>query len=170
MWMSRSAISAFLAAAGLDVAQEVSKGSLVLSWDAGHLVDGRFEVNRMLGMLSDSVNAALADGYSGLFATGDMTWELGSRKNFEKLVEYEIGLEEMFRSHAALSGVCQYHQETLPEEAIHVALSTHPAVYINETLARMNPFYSPTGSPLAAELSTLGLKEKLDHLGLPADS
>jgi hypothetical protein len=57
----------YLAAAGLDVAQEVSKGSLVLSWDAGHLVDGRFEVNRMFGMLSDSVNAALADGYSGLF-------------------------------------------------------------------------------------------------------
>jgi hypothetical protein len=160
----------YLAAAGLDVAQEVAKGSLVLSWDAGHLVDGRFEVNRMLGMLSDSVNAALADGYSGLWATGDMTWELGSKKNFEKLVEYEIGLEEMFRSHPALNGVCQYHQETLPEEAIHVALSTHPAVYINATLARINPYYSPTGPPFVPELSSAGLKEKLDQLRLSADS
>lgn len=160
----------YLAAAGLDVAQEVSKGSLVLSWDAGHLVDGRFEVDRMLGMLADSVNAALADGYSGLWATGDMTWELGSRKNFEKLMEYEIGLEEMFRSHPALSGVCQYHQDTLPEAALQVALSTHPAVYINETLVRMNPFYSPIGSPLAPELSSPGLKQRLDQLGLSADS
>jgi hypothetical protein len=99
-----------------------------------------------------------------------MTWELGSRKNFEKLVEYEIGLEEMFRSHAALSGVCQYHQETLPEEAIHVALSTHPAVYINETLARMNPFYSPTWPPFVPELSTPALKERIDRLRLLADS
>ena len=160
----------YLAAAGLDVAQEVSKGSLVLSWDAGHLVDGRFEVSRMLGMLSDSVSAALADGYSGLWATGDMTWELGSKKNFEKLMEYEIGLEEVFRSHPALSGVCQYHQETLPEDAIHVALSTHPAVYVNATLARMNPFYSPTGPRFVPESSTPGLKEKLDHVRLSSDS
>jgi hypothetical protein len=160
----------YLAAAGLDVAQEVSRGSLVLSWDAGHLVDGRFEVNRMLGMLSDSVNAALTDGYSGLWATGDMTWELGSRKNSEKLMEYEVGLEEMFRSHPALSGVCQYHQETLPEESLPIALSTHPAVYINETLTRMNPFYSSTGSPLAPELSIPSLKLRLDQLGLSAGS
>jgi MEDS: MEthanogen/methylotroph, DcmR Sensory domain len=67
----------------------------------------------MLGMLSDSVHAALTDGYSGLWATGDMTWELGSRKNFEKLLEYEIGLEEMFRSYPALSGICQYPNTTL---------------------------------------------------------
>ena len=160
----------YLAASGLDVAQEVSKGSLVLSWDAGHLVDGRFEVKRMLGMLSDSVNAALTDGYSGLWATGDMTWELGSKRNFEKLVEYEIGLEEMFRSHPALSGVCQYHQDTLPEEALHVALSTHPAVYINATLARVNPFYSPAGPPCVPEISTPGLKERIDQLRLLADS
>ena len=160
----------YLAAAGLDVAQEVTKGSLVLSWDAGHLVDGRFEVSRMLGMLSDSVNAALRDGYSGLWATGDMTWELGSKKNFEKLMEYEIGLEEMFRSHPALSGVCQYHQETLPEEALRVALATHPAVYINATLSRMNPFYFPAERPFVPELSTASLKARLDELRLSADS
>jgi DcmR-like sensory protein len=159
-----------LAAAGLNVAQEVSKGSLVLSWDAGHLVDGRFEVNRLLGMLSDSVDAALTDGYSGLWATGDMTWELGSKKNFERLVEYEIGLEEMFRSLPALSGVCQYHQETLPEESLHVALSTHPAVYINATLARINPLYSPTGPPFVPALDTPTLKERLDRLRLSAHS
>ncbi len=165
-----AATRSYLAAAGLDVAQEVTKGSLVLSWDAGHLVDGRFEIDRMLGMLSDAVNAALADGYSGLWATGDMTWELGSRKNFKKLMEYEIGLEEMFRSYPALSGICQYHQDTLPEEALQVAVSTHQVVYINATLARVNPFFSATGSPVAPELFTPGLKQRLDQLGLSAQS
>jgi len=115
-------------------------------------------------------HAAEVDPDNGLWATGDMTWELGSRKNFEKLMEYEVGLEEMFRSHPALSGVCQYHQETLPEQALPVALSTHPAVYINETLTRMNPFYSSAGSALAAESSIPGLKLRLDQLGLSAGS
>jgi len=45
------------------------------------------------------------------------TWrELGSEKNFGKLLEYECGLEEMFRDLPALSGVRQYHRDTLPDD------------------------------------------------------
>src|ERR1700734_407877 len=75
-------IRSYLAADGLDVVQEVKNGSLVLSSDSGHLVDGVFDPARMLAMLADAVNDALAHGYAGLWATGDMTWELGSEKNF----------------------------------------------------------------------------------------
>ena len=53
----------------------------------------------MLAMLADAINDALAHGYAGLWATGDMTWEL--------------------------SGICQYHRDTLPEDALQVALSKH---------------------------------------------
>lgn len=47
-------------------------------------MNGVFDVARMLGMLADAVNDALAHGYAGLWATGDMTWELGSEKNFRQ--------------------------------------------------------------------------------------
>jgi hypothetical protein len=116
-------IRSYLAAEGLDVAQEVNDGSLVLSSDSGHLVNGVFDVARMLAMLAEAVNDALAHGYAGLWATGDMTWELGSEKNFGKLMEYECGLEEMFRDFPALSGICQYHRDTLPEDALHGGFS-----------------------------------------------
>jgi len=71
------------------VAREVGKGSLVLSSDQGHLVDGHFDVDKMIRGLEEAVPQALSDGYLGLWATGDMTWEFGSRKETAKLLEYE---------------------------------------------------------------------------------
>ena len=121
-------------------------------------------------MLADAVNDALAQGYAGLWATGDMTWELGDEKNFGKLMAYESGLEDMFRDLPAFSGVCQYHRDTLPDEALYVAISKHPCVYLNETLSRVNPLYSPPGEPAAPLLSAPRLKEMVRQLRLQADS
>jgi hypothetical protein len=163
-------IRSYLAAAGLGVVEEVNRRSLVLSSVQSHLVNGRFDVDGMLSLLGSAVDRALAEGYAGLWATGDMTWELGSEENFEKLMEYECGLEILFRRHPALSGICQYHQDTLPDDTLHVALSRHRAVYINETLSRLNPIYSPIESPTAKRLSTPRLKEMLGHLHLQAES
>src|SRR5689334_14622935 len=83
----------YLSAAGLDVAGEVVKGSLVLSSDLTHLTDGKFDPERMLRALDEAVGAALSDGYAGLWATGDMTWEIGLQKDANKLLEYEWKLE-----------------------------------------------------------------------------
>jgi hypothetical protein len=133
-----------LAAAGLDVAWEIEKGSLVLSSDQGHLVNGNFDVDRMIGMLSDLVEQALQDGYKGLWATGDMAWEFGNEKNFAKLLEYEYALETLMATQPALFGICQYHADVLPTEVIHWGLYTHRSVYINETLSQANPYYAPS--------------------------
>ena len=120
-------------------------------------------------MLADAVRDALSQGYAGLWATGDMTWELGSEKNFSKLLEYECGLEAMFRDLSELSGICQYHRNTLPDDALHVAVSKHQGVYLNETLSRLNPLYSPLGSAAAPRMPTPRLKEMIGHLRLQAD-
>jgi hypothetical protein len=136
----------YLAAAGLDVRGAVHTGSLVLSSDQSHLINGQFDPRRMLEMLRAAVSQALNDGYKGLWATGDMSWELGNESNFSKLLEYECGLENLFRALPELSGICQYHSDTLPTAALETALYTHRAVYTNETLSRMNPYYRSTGS------------------------
>jgi MEDS: MEthanogen/methylotroph, DcmR Sensory domain len=141
-----AAMRSYLAAAGLDVADEVAKGSLLLSSDQDHLVDGFFDAGRMLDGLVKAVGGALDEGYRGLWATGDMTWELGGKKNFAKLLEYECGLEDLFTKLPALSGICQYHRDTLPLPAIQDALYTHRAVYVSETLTRLNPYYGPRQS------------------------
>ncbi len=65
----------YLAAAGIDVAHESAKGSLVLSSEQQHLRGGLFDADAMLQSLEDTLRQALRDGYAGLWATGDMTWE-----------------------------------------------------------------------------------------------
>jgi MEDS: MEthanogen/methylotroph, DcmR Sensory domain len=87
------------------------------------------------------VDQALNEGYAGLWATGDMSWEFGPKKDFSKLLAYEWRLEELFSKHPTLCGICQYHKDTLPREIAHQGLLTHQAIFINDTLSRLNPHY-----------------------------
>lgn len=130
-----------LSAAGIDLAEEVKRGALVLTSDRNHLVDGRFDVDRMLRLLRDALELALADGYLGLWAAGDMTWEFGSEANLDKLLDYERRLEEFMQRNPALSGVCLYHRDTLPAHAVETALITHPALYVSAFLSQFNSRY-----------------------------
>ena len=114
------------------------KGSLVLSSEQGHLKNGRFDIDRMLEMLSAAVNQALNEGYQGLLGTGDMSWEFGPEKDFSKLVEYERRLEELFQEHPTLFGICQYHTDTLPAQTVQAGVLAHKAFLLNETLSRLN--------------------------------
>lgn len=66
-------LRSYLFAAEVNVPKEIGKGSLVLSSDRQ---DGSFDIDRMLGMLSDAMPHALNEGYQGLWATGDMSWNL----------------------------------------------------------------------------------------------
>jgi hypothetical protein len=159
----------YLAAAGLDVAQEVQSGALVLSSDQSHLKNGQFESDRMIDLLTEAIEGALRDGYASLWATGDMTWEFGNENNFGKLVEYECALEELFRRYPPLCGICQYHADTLPADAIPVGLNSHAAMFINETLTWMNPYYSRAGSRVKKQppVNTVQLREILDRLSQP---
>lgn len=136
-----------LYAAGTDVEDELARGSLVLGSDNSHLVDGHFEVDRMIDTLETAVQTALADGYAGLFATGDMTWEFGPEKEFSKLLHYEWRLEQLFHKYAALSGICQYHRDLLPREAVREGLVSHASLFVNETISRLNPHYVLAQAP-----------------------
>src|SRR6185312_695191 len=84
-----------LAALDVDVESELAKERLILSSEPVS-PGGVFNSKLMLTQLEDSLNQALSDGYKGLWASGDMTWEFGPEKDFSKLLEYELGLEEIF--------------------------------------------------------------------------
>src|SRR5262249_41492897 len=131
----------YLSAAGLDVEQETERRALALTSDQSHLIDGEFDTDRMLEMLDRAVWEARCDGYSGLWASGDMTWEFGNERNFVKLLDYDRKLETLFDKHPTLSGVCQYHADTLPVGVVEHGCHVHPGVYVNETLSRINPYF-----------------------------
>jgi hypothetical protein len=131
-----------LEAVGVDVAQEAAKTSLVLSSEAAVSPNGIFDTDVMMHKLDDAIDQALKDGHKGLFATGDMTWEFGSKESFSKLLAYEWRLEQLFHKRPELSGICQYHSDTLPREAVRQGLVSHQRIFINETLSCMNDYYA----------------------------
>ena len=81
--------------------------------------------HRMVRTLEEAVEKALRDGYVGLWATGDMTWEFGPEKDFTKLVEYEKRLDALFHRQGALCGICQYHKDTLAPKCVQQGLRLH---------------------------------------------
>jgi hypothetical protein len=159
-------IRSYLAAAGLNVQHAIQKGALVLSSDQNHLKEGRFDADRMLHMLEEAVTQALKSGYEGLWASGDMSWEMGPRADFGGLLHYERGLEELFARRPCLSGICQYHQDTLPAEAIVQAVYGHRSIYVNQTLSRLNPYFVPPGTPegRTAQLSAGSVRDVVQIL------
>jgi signal transduction histidine kinase len=127
---------------GIDVSREIDRNALVFSSDRSHLVDGTFDPDAMIDGLCSGIEAAVHDGFEGLCATGDMRWELGDDRNFDRLLEYEARLEQVFRDRP-LRGICQYHRDLLPARAINDALVTHRSAYVGDALSTDNMFYMP---------------------------
>jgi hypothetical protein len=151
-------LRSYLAAAGVDVAKETAGNRLILSSDQQHLADGSFDIDRMLRTLENLLNNALRDRFAGLWAVGDMTWELGPLRDPSRLLEYEWRLEKIFHQRPELSGICQYHADTLPREMMRQSLLVHPSIFVNQTLSLINPHYLyPEAGPLYPNHS-----EKLD--------
>jgi hypothetical protein len=151
----------YLASAGLDAEQQVAKGALVLSDDQDHLSAGRFDADRVLLLIESSIDQALTDGYQGLWAAGDMSWELGSHCDGDELLKYEWRLEEIFRRRSELRGICQYHTDNLPRDLVSHGLAAHRSMFVNETLSRLNPHYLP---PFSEALPSPGLGALIDEL------
>ncbi len=137
---------ACLAAANIDTEMMLREGRLILSSEPSHLVDGRFDTDRLLGTLEETLHQTLRDGFAGLWATGDMNWEMGSDRNFPKLLEYEWRLEELCRSHPEMGGVCQYAAGRLPRTVLRQGALVHRSFFVNEHLSLLNPYAAERGS------------------------
>lgn len=136
-----SGIRASLVALGVDVMNEIITGRLALESESTLQADGTFDVDLMIHRIEDTIERSLDEGYKGLFATGDMTWEFGNRENLGKLLEYEWRLEELFGRRPELCGICQYHCDTLPPDVLRQSIVSHPVIFVNETLSRINPHF-----------------------------
>lgn len=158
----------YLMADGVDVTGEIRRGRLFLSSQQSHLIDGHFQIDAMVRSLREAVEKALEDGYAGLWATGDMTWELGPDKDFSKLVEYELRLEQYFQEQPALSGICQYHADTLPRQALRHAFVLHPTLFINETLSLINAHHIPPQQFQAEAVQNPEIEQALHRLCQPS--
>jgi MEDS: MEthanogen/methylotroph, DcmR Sensory domain len=151
-----------LAGAGIDVAREEARGSLVLlTKHEGHLSGGSFDPARMIAMLEKAVQDALDAGFNGLCAAGDMNWLLDGAPGTERLAEYEAKLNYFYESHRAL-GLCLYRR-SMPGIVLDRCLATHRVVRLAGGLLA-NPFYELPELAATRPGSADGIEERLDKL------
>jgi DcmR-like sensory protein len=140
---SRAALTRFRAALedlGLDAETMISSGALIEATSAEvYLLDGRFDTERMVGLVDKAVENALKAGFSGLCACGDMSWLLEGRPGSTEVVEYEAFLNH-FLQRARAAALCLYDRRRLPPHLLDYALATHPSAVL-EGQHRTNPFY-----------------------------
>jgi len=131
-----------ITALGLNVAQEIEKGSLtILTKHDVYLRDGKFDARKILDYLAECEAAAIADGYAGLRFQGEMTWALDANLEGDRLIEYEALLNEFLAKHRAVIA-CHYLRSRFNPALLHDLLVTHPLVAMAD-LVCPNPYYEP---------------------------
>jgi signal transduction histidine kinase len=128
--------------AGVAVERELENRRLVLD-DAREFLDrGRFNTDKMLGFLQQTYEATIAEGFTALRATGDVSWQVGDEKDFSDVVYYETLLDVFFLG-KRLVGMCQYPKSMCPPDVLSGILNTHRVAAIDLEICSNNFHYVP---------------------------
>ena len=125
-----------------NVGRDLHSGQLqVLTAEQVYLREGRFDVDRTIGLLAAELDKALGEGYPALRVTGEVTWIFGKAPGVAQFFEYESRVNEFFNGRRAL-GLCQYRHNFAPEALFH-ALLTHPLAARGSSLAKNRSYVPP---------------------------
>jgi hypothetical protein len=140
-------LKATLDQANIDVDALVSSRQLViLTAKEAYLKDGQFDPDKMISLLGEETDKALAEGYTALRATGETTWALAGEPGSERLVEYESRLNEFFPNKKCYA-VCQYDRRRFDSQMLLDILHTHPKVlYGREGFDNAEMYFVPNQS------------------------
>jgi hypothetical protein len=100
---------------------------------------GVFVPEEMCGRLRDTWDACRAAGFPGCRVTGEMTWALADVPGAERLMEYEVAVNSVVKTHP-VTAMCQYDANRFSGETIFQALYVHPYMVMNDQLVQ-NPYY-----------------------------
>lgn len=127
-------IKAGLLLHGIDVEECLKTGQLnIMNAKESYLKHGRFILDDMILQIDSFVYRAINEGYSGVRATGELTWLIRELSFLEEFLEYEKTLNEVFR-HKPVKLLCQYNSKKLFGNIILGALRTHERVLIGLSL------------------------------------
>jgi signal transduction histidine kinase len=121
---------------------------IFMTKEDSYLKGGSFDPDRMIKLLKETQDAALAEGYPILRLTGEMTWIFSKLPGVEKLLEYEAKLNYFFPN-SKTTAICQYNENRFDAKTLMGVLNTHPVVGIYGELYE-NPYYIPPDIYLAS--------------------
>jgi PAS domain S-box-containing protein len=135
---------------GVEVEPYLANGQLsILTISDAYMRDGIFDPDRMIELLRSETERALAEGYSALRVTGEMTWALRGLPGSERLIEYEAKLNAFFPGSKCLA-LCQYDRRRFQPEVVLDVLATHPIAVVG-TAIYDNFYYIPVTDFLGSD-------------------
>lgn len=148
---------------GLDVEPCLARGQLViLTRDDAYTRGGVFDPDGMIDLLRTETERSLAEGYSALRVTGEMTWALRGLPGSERLMEYENRLNEFFPGSQCLA-ICQYDRRRFDPAVLLDVLAAHPIAVIG-TDVYDNFYYVPPAELLKGDPAAAMLRNWAKHL------
>ena len=156
-------IAGYLRAENMEVERLIASGQLLfLSKDESYLKDGCFDPDRMIAMLSAEMAATERAGFAALRITVEMTWALRGMPGSDRLIEYEIKLNQFFPAHRALA-LCQYDRRRFPASILLDILRTHPIAVIGTEFYE-NFYYVPPEDLLGENRADVELRSWMEGL------
>lgn len=124
--------------AGINVEQEQSRGALHVTTKAEtYLRHGVFEPEKVVAGLKEEIRKSLAMGFTGLRASGEMTWALDLPSAVSSLLHYEMMLNVDYPSE--FIALCQYDETRFSSTVVENLAAIHPVVIRRGKLIRHSP-------------------------------
>ncbi|HKN40032.1 MAG TPA: MEDS domain-containing protein [Acidimicrobiia bacterium] len=109
---------------------------LVRTTDETYLSGGRFNSEKMMSLLRQERDSALAAGYRGLCVMAEMAWSLRGAPGSESLADYEEQVDELFHD-GTLTGICQYDRRLFAPGALSGLARAH-RIHIAASAAKVD--------------------------------
>jgi two-component system, sensor histidine kinase PdtaS len=142
-------LGAPLETAGICVSRALSRRRMIfMTREEAYLDNGVFDPDTVLARIEQHVRDAIADGFTGLHATGELVYVPGDA-DWRRIVQYEAQVNETF-ARLPLTTLCRYPRAIVPAHRVQDVLRTHPvAIVRNESCT--NPFYERSQLALSTD-------------------
>ncbi len=148
---------------GIDTEAFLASGQLVaLTSDETWLRGGAFVPKEAIGLLKAEAERAIAEGYTALRVTNEMSWALRHMPGSERLTEYAVQLNQILPAQPILI-TCQYDRRQFEAPALLDALRTHPIAVVNGQ-TYVNSYYIHPSEFSATDLADATLERWLQTL------
>lgn len=99
----------------------------------------------MIELIKEFEKMALEEGYSGVYGSGEMTWQLGVNghtTDSHMLIEYEAKLND-YIPNSKVMVICQYNENRFKPEVLTGVVHTHPLLIIYGKIYENKYFFTP---------------------------
>jgi hypothetical protein len=128
-----------LEASGVCISRALARRRVIfMTREEAYLTDGQFDPAVVLARAEQHLRDAIADGFTGLYATGELVY-VPEDDVWRRIVAYEAQVNETF-ARLPFSGLCRYPRSVVPAERVQDVLRTHPVALVRGESCS-NPFY-----------------------------